>query len=180
MLPGVSKAIRALNRKGFLVIVVTNQSGIGRGMYGRHDVEALHKALNARLKTKGAHIDAFYYCPHHPTAAKEPYRVRCQCRKPGTALFRKAISEFAIDPRASFLIGDSLTDVQAGKRIGLTTIHLLGGKTGPAESLHPSQIADYQCRNLTQAAMIAVQSLRLVGGAPRRNLAVLTDKQSRL
>ncbi len=121
---GAIEAIRKLNGSGFKVIVVTNQSGIGRGYYTEADVEKLHQYINSELSKNKAHIDAFYYCPHHPTEALGRYRIECRCRKPGTYLYERAIADFNIDAKKSFVVGNREVDIEAGRRIGSKTILL--------------------------------------------------------
>jgi D-glycero-D-manno-heptose 1,7-bisphosphate phosphatase len=128
-LPGAAEAIRLLNEARLLVIVVTNQSGVGRGFYTEEDVEKFHEHMNAELSRQGAQIDAFYYCPHHPTEAKGQYLIRCQCRKPGPALIERAIKDWNIDLTRSYVIGDDPRDIEAGRRVGLATVQLTSGPT---------------------------------------------------
>ena len=122
LLPGVPEALSLLKKAGFRLIVVTNQAGVARGYYTEEDVKTLHRYMNSLLKGRGADIDAFYYCPHHPEHGIGPYKVKCSCRKPGTGMFEQAQKDFDVDKSASFMIGDKLLDVEAGKRFGLTSI----------------------------------------------------------
>jgi D-glycero-D-manno-heptose 1,7-bisphosphate phosphatase len=115
MLPTVPEGIRLLNENGFLVVIVTNQSGIARGLLTRETLIAIHQRMKSELRVVGAGIDAVYYCPHHPDD-------RCACRKPGTALLERAIVEHDIDPTCSFFIGDRMTDIEAGQKVGCTTV----------------------------------------------------------
>jgi D-glycero-D-manno-heptose 1,7-bisphosphate phosphatase len=111
-------AIRALNRAGFPVVLVTNQSGIARGFFTEAIVEEVHRHLASLLAEGGAHIDAYYYCPHHPDGKIEAYARRCECRKPGRGLVDRAVEEFGIDPRRSFVVGDRWLDVQLARAVG--------------------------------------------------------------
>lgn len=111
---GVRGAVAMAHRHGFVVICVTNQSGIERGLYTREDVERIHHRLNELLRPGGAEVDAFYYCPHAPER-------RCACRKPGTLLFEEARRDWNIDFATSAFIGDRRLDVEAGHRLGLLT-----------------------------------------------------------
>ena len=86
-LPGVPEAIKRLNGAGFKVVVITNQAGVARGYYTEADVERLHSYMNRLLEEKGAHIDGFYYCPHHPEHGIGEYKKDCECRKPKTGMF---------------------------------------------------------------------------------------------
>jgi D-glycero-D-manno-heptose 1,7-bisphosphate phosphatase len=116
--PYAIDAIRLLNHGGFAVVVVTNQSGIGRGMYEEEFVLRAHEVVNARVAAGGARIDGFYYCPHHPTAEIEKYRRDCDCRKPGPGMMRQASQDLDLDLSRSFAVGDKWSDVQAGIAAG--------------------------------------------------------------
>ena len=114
-IPGVPELIGRYNETGYLVIVITNQSGIARGMFTVEQMEHLHEVMNDRLRREfGAHIDAFYYCPHLPEITGE-----CQCRKPKPGLFLRAIQEYGIDPTQSVSYGDSERDEQASVAAGI-------------------------------------------------------------
>jgi D-glycero-D-manno-heptose 1,7-bisphosphate phosphatase len=119
---GAAEALGCLNRAGYLVVVITNQSGVARGLYGEDDVHRLHRYMNAELGRRGAHVDRFYFCPHHPEAPDPAYRKDCECRKPNPGMVLRAMEELAIDRSPSYLIGDRLRDICAGKRAGVTSI----------------------------------------------------------
>lgn len=152
LLPGAAHAIRRLNRLGLRVIVITNQPVIARGWQDEAGVEEIHRVLSGRLLRRGARLDAIYYCPHHPHADRKEYRVRCRCRKPGTALIARAARDFGIDLSRSFLAGDSTGDILAGKRAGLTTL-LVDTGHGGRDGKHVAS-PDYRVRNLREAARI--------------------------
>jgi D-glycero-D-manno-heptose 1,7-bisphosphate phosphatase len=122
---GVPDAISELNNLGYKVIVITNQSGIARGYYSETDLMALHKYIELRLAAKGAKIDAFYYCPHHPQAVLEKYRIDCNCRKPKTGLFETAITDFDIDAAKSWAIGDKMRDIEPAMALGIKSAIIL-------------------------------------------------------
>ncbi len=122
LLPGAAAAVRRLNEAGIPVIVVTNQSGIARGMLTENDLRHIHDELRRRLASRGARLDAIYYCPHHPEAAVKAYRKRCRCRKPAPGLFRRAAREMDLDLARSFAVGDSARDLEAGRRAGCRTV----------------------------------------------------------
>lgn len=119
---GVIDFIRLLNNDGIIVVVVTNQSGVARGYYSEDDVQKLHTYINNELHKVNAHIDRFYYCPHHPEAPVHQYRIDCACRKPKPGMIHQAMEDLNIDPRSSFMIGDMARDICAGKKAGLTSI----------------------------------------------------------
>ncbi len=115
---GAVEAIRLLRGKGFLVVVVTNQSGIGRGYYAEDDLHALHRHMHAELERQGTGVDACYFCPHHPTHGQGSYAVDCACRKPLPGMLLQAASELGIDLASSWMIGDKSADVEAGLAAG--------------------------------------------------------------
>ena len=123
---GAIAAIRWANAHGYLVIVVTNQSGIARGYYDEDAVRHLHDWMNAELAAHGAHIDAFYYCPHHTEGSVPAYVKQCDCRKPAPGMILRAIVEHDIDPAASFLFGDAASDVTAAEAAGVRGVHYAG------------------------------------------------------
>jgi D-glycero-D-manno-heptose 1,7-bisphosphate phosphatase len=116
LLPDMEVALKLLKENGWALIVITNQSGIGLGLYGHSNVEELHGILKDRLKQAGVELDAIFYCPHHPSTGK------CLCRKPGSLLFEKAIARFNIDPSLSVMIGDRDRDMQAAEAVGIRGI----------------------------------------------------------
>jgi len=110
---GAPDAVRMLNEAGYRVIVITNQSGIARGYYDEAAMHAFHAHMQETLRTQGAHIDAFYFCPHHPEGTIKQYAVHCRCRKPGTGLLEWAAREWPINLSRSFFIGDKDDDMKA-------------------------------------------------------------------
>lgn len=121
LLPGAAQAIRLWNENGFRVVVVTNQAGVARGYYQEQDVETLHRYMNQLLGEAGAHVDACYYCPHHPLYGIGAYKIRCRCRKPDIGMFEQADREAPVDKAHSYMVGDKWLDTQAGARFGLHT-----------------------------------------------------------
>ena len=118
LLPSASHAVLEVNRAGLLAVVITNQSGVGRGLFPETMVESIHEQLRQELRHLGAHLDAIYYCPHHPDAEVLEYRMECTCRKPGTGMMEQAAERFGIRLEESFVIGDRLLDVQMAHRAG--------------------------------------------------------------
>lgn len=118
---GVPELIRKYNDEGYLVIVITNQSGIARGMFTEEDMHRVHAAMSERLKKEyGAHIDAFYFCPHLPEITGE-----CECRKPKPGLFLQAMKCYDIDPAQSVSYGDSERDKTASYAAGIRDFHFV-------------------------------------------------------
>jgi D-glycero-D-manno-heptose 1,7-bisphosphate phosphatase len=126
-MPEAPEAVRWLNEAGYLVVVVTNQSGIARGYYGEDDFLRFTDWIQEQLQAQGAHIDATYYCPHHPTEGQGPYRRPCECRKPGPALLRQALAEWEIDLAGSFAVGDKESDLEAARAAGVAAVRFQGG-----------------------------------------------------
>ena len=111
---GARDAIKFCNERGILAVVVTNQSGIARGFYTAQNVDALHDFMQKNLAQVGAHIDGFYYCPHHPDFSGE-----CDCRKPKPGLILRACEDFKINPAEAILFGDSRRDIEAAQAANL-------------------------------------------------------------
>ncbi|MBQ3336887.1 MAG: HAD family hydrolase [Selenomonadaceae bacterium] len=125
---GAREAIKFCNERGLPAIVVTNQGGIARGLYTAREVDALHNFMQKSLSELGAHIDAFYYCPHHPEGIVEEFSVACECRKPKPGLILRACQDFKINPSEAILFGDSDRDIKAADAAGLRAgIFFAGG-----------------------------------------------------
>jgi D-glycero-D-manno-heptose 1,7-bisphosphate phosphatase len=123
IIPGVPEAIRLLNDLGFLVIVLTNQSGIARGYYSIDLVRQIHDLLRKTLKKEAnATIDAILFCPHHPQGSVPEYTMECDCRKPKTGLIKQACMDFEIDLTHSFVIGDMASDMELANQAGVKGI----------------------------------------------------------
>jgi D-glycero-D-manno-heptose 1,7-bisphosphate phosphatase len=118
-MPGAVEAVKLLNQRGYLVFVITNQSGIARGLYTAQQVEALHRWMNDELKRHGAHIDDFAYCPHHPQGTVAEFSVVCACRKPEAGMIIDLAKRWPVDRTQSFVIGDRDIDVQAAQQAGV-------------------------------------------------------------
>ena len=156
-LPGAAAALRKLRDAGFLLIVVTNQPVVARGMATEAEVAALNTEMARRLAAEGAPaMDAMYFCPHHPRGSVAEYRIDCECRKPRPGMLRRAAAEWSIDLAASFMVGDRPTDMAAGAAVGCRTIWVQTGKhhdppistTTPFTPVKP----DWVCADLAAAA----------------------------
>lgn len=117
---GAPEIIKWLNDNDFFVFVVTNQAGVARGYYKEEDIHELHVFMSEELRTIGAHIDAFYYCPHHKDGKVEKYRIECKCRKPEPGMISRAIREWPISIQRSFMVGDKESDVKAAHAAGIS------------------------------------------------------------
>jgi D-glycero-D-manno-heptose 1,7-bisphosphate phosphatase len=110
---GAPESVRLLNEAGYCVLVITNQSGVARGFFDEAAVKSFHAHMQNVLAGKGAHIDAFYYCPHHPEGTVKAFAMACSCRKPRTGMLEQAAREWPIDVSRSFFIGDNEADMAA-------------------------------------------------------------------
>jgi D-glycero-D-manno-heptose 1,7-bisphosphate phosphatase len=123
ILPDVPEGLTELKKHGFKIVVISNQSGVARGLYTEMDVQTFHTELNAKLPA-GGKIDAFYFCPHHPNGTVNQYAVACACRKPGTLLLEKAMQDLNLTKTGSYFIGDKDSDIECAIRFGITGLQL--------------------------------------------------------
>lgn len=156
LVPGAHLAIQIFRSAGYRIMVVSNQSGVARGLFTEEHVRRVHNALAEKLAELNAPVDDFYYCPHLPDAPVPEYRKQCTCRKPGPGMLYKARADHQIDLKNSIMIGDKLSDVEAGKRAGTRTVLVLTGY-GKSESeklsaLPQNQQPDIIAGNLLEAA----------------------------
>ena len=126
-LPQAIETLVKLKKNNFLLILVSNQSGVARGFFTIDDVEKMHGAIQQQLSQHNIQFDAMYYCPHHPDGKIQKYKIECDCRKPKPGLILQATSEHGIDLSNSWMIGDILNDVEAGNAAGCKTILLDNG-----------------------------------------------------
>ena len=152
VLPGVSEAIAKLNRAGLRVVVVSNQRGIALGLYTAADVETIHAAFQRLLIAKHAHIDAFFVCPHDYD--------QCNCRKPMSGLFEQAVARFpSITFATSVMIGDSIVDMEFGRRLGITTILIDSNPEDHNPANQSAQhSADYRFPSLQEAVKALLEN----------------------
>lgn len=122
-----AEAIRLVNEAGWLVIVVTNQSGIARGLFSEEFLAQVHGQMQAELERDGARVDGIYFCPHHPTTGDAPYRISCNCRKPQPGLLLRAAEDFELDLSLCAVIGDRLRDVKTAQTVGARSVLVLTG-----------------------------------------------------
>ncbi len=122
-----AEAIHLINRSDWLAIVVTNQAGVARGYFTEDLVKQVHGRMEEILASGGAKLDDIFYCPHHPTAGKPPYRLDCDCRKPKPGMLLKAVEKHNIDLSRSVMVGDKISDVEMAKANGLTGVLVLTG-----------------------------------------------------
>ena len=115
IIEGVAESLRKLRKAGFKLIVVTNQSGIARGKFTVEEYYEITRHIESILAKEDAHFDAVYFCPHHEEKGEAPYRVECKCRKPHPGMLKRALSEWALEPRKCWMAGDSPRDVEAAR-----------------------------------------------------------------
>jgi D-glycero-D-manno-heptose 1,7-bisphosphate phosphatase len=156
--PWTIDAVRALNRSGLRVVLVSNQSGVARGFFSEAVVAEVHRHIGDLLAAGGAHIDAYYYCPHHPDGKVADYAVACECRKPKRGLVDRAVREFGVDPRQSFVVGDRWLDVQLAHEVGAKGVLVRTGY-GASEEPRPPRgtAADAVTDNLAGAVSWILQ-----------------------
>ena len=159
--PWTVDAIRALNRAGLPVVVVTNQAGIARGFFSEAFVEETHRHIATRLEAGGARVDAYYYCPHHPNGRVAAYARSCNCRKPGPGMVDTAASDLGLDPARSFVVGDTWLDIGLARAVGARGILVRTGAGAAWEARTPNDIAaDAVVDNLAAAASWILGSLK--------------------
>jgi D-glycero-D-manno-heptose 1,7-bisphosphate phosphatase len=138
-LPNALEAIAKLNQAGFTIAVATNQSGLGRGLYGMEELNAMHEKMHRLLREAGGRVDAIFFCPHNPESETEAGAQACRCRKPLPGLFEQIRDRYGVDMTAVPTVGDTLRDLQAGAAVGCPT-HLV--RTGKSQLKLPSGLPE--------------------------------------
>lgn len=156
LIKGAGKFLQAVRKAGYLAVVVTNQPGIAKGTLTPAELDAVNDRLAELLETEGGRWDALKYCPHHPDGGFSPrleYVMKCECRKPRPGMIIEAAKELDIDLKKSWMIGDGLTDVQAGHAADCTTILVTQLKIDQVERFFHTdgREPDFICRNLAEA-----------------------------
>jgi len=163
--PWVAEAVRLINDAGFKTIVVTNQSGVARGLYDEETLARIHERLIRDLEKEGARIDALYYCPHHPRIGSPEYCLNCDCRKPATGMLLKAANQHGIDLAMSFVIGDKASDVRMAQDAGARSVLVLTGY-GRETLLRPEEWPckpDFIAKDLLAAVKLVLDSASVRG-----------------
>lgn len=159
---GVAEAVCRLHEAGYLVILVTNQPVVARGLCGIEEVKRIHRKMQVLLGEEGAYLDDILFCPHHPDKGfpgeNVLYKVPCNCRKPATGMIVHAVEKYHIDLSQSFIIGDSTIDIQTGKNAGTRTILLLTGLAGKDKKYDAEP--DFTAENLMEAVTIVLKDRR--------------------
>ncbi|UEG54777.1 HAD family hydrolase [Mucilaginibacter daejeonensis] len=149
--PGSADGLQRLLENGYIFIVITNQSGVARGMFHEHDLQAVEQRMQELLATVNIPLTAFYYCPHHPDGTVTSLNIKCDCRKPLPGMILRAAREHNIELSSSWMIGDILNDVEAGNRAGCKTVLIDNGNE--TEWLPgPFRTPTYTCHSIDQAA----------------------------
>lgn len=166
VLPRVPEAIRLMNKLGLVVVVVSNQPGIAKKHFGAATLTEFERKLKASLRAAAATIDAVYYCLHHPEAQIKSLRRRCACRKPGIGMLVRAARELGLSLAESYMVGDGLTDIEAGSRAECRTIFIGRWKCEYCEFIHPPTLRPtYVAKNLWEAAQLIKSDLHAEHGA---------------
>lgn len=167
LLENTAEAVKLLNDAGVLAIVATNQAGVARGYFEESMIHAVHEKLRRELARSGARLDAIYYCPHHPSAGKPPYRADCNCRKPKPGMILRAKEEFDIDLARSYMVGDKISDVEFGQKLGLKSVMVMTGY-GLGEYEHQRQnwkvTPDFMADDLLGAVKWIVEDIKRQAG----------------
>jgi D-glycero-D-manno-heptose 1,7-bisphosphate phosphatase len=129
LIPGVGRALRELKEMGFGLVVITNQSGVGRGFFDKDQLRRIHERLHQQLEGEGVRVDGLYFCPHRPDDD-------CVCRKPNLGLIQKASEELGFTLESSIVIGDKISDIEMGRRVNATTILVRTGYGAEAAAAH--------------------------------------------
>jgi len=146
--PEAVEAVKKLNKAGFKIFVITNQSGVARKIIKEDELGRIHAFIDGSFRKEGAVIDGIYYCPHHPDFGDAPYRMTCGCRKPLPGMILQAGKEHDIDLKGSFMVGDKSSDVEAGRGAGCTTVYLRNPKFPAGKGMKADLIAN----DLSEAA----------------------------
>ena len=167
VMPFAAEAIRTLNERGWLAVLVTNQAGVARGYFKEEMIGQVHSLLSEELARGGARLDAVYYCPHHPSVGEPPYRLDCDCRKPRPGLLRRAAEELGIDLARSWMVGDRYSDTELARNAGTRAALVLTGY-GRGEYEHQSHAwkhrPDLVAANLLEAVREIISSEDRVPG----------------
>lgn len=153
---GAACGLRQLKDQGYLLIIVSNQSGVAHGYFNEEALTAVQEKLQDELKKDGVQLDGAFFCPHHPQGTVKRYAVSCECRKPKPGMLMKAATQFDIDLSQSWMIGDILHDVEAGNKAGCSTILIDNGNETewqPGADRHPTEVV----KNIRQAVSIILE-----------------------
>ena len=151
-----AEMLQEFKRKNFLLIIISNQSGVARGYFSEADVNKMHDVIQQKLSAFNVQLDAFYYCPHLVEGTIKEYAIDCSCRKPKPGLIFKAAKDFDINLNNSWMIGDILNDVEAGNAAGCKTILITNGNE-TEWILNAQRMPDYEAKDLKHATQIVLK-----------------------
>ncbi len=164
LLTNTASAIKLLNDAGVLAVVATNQAGVARGYFEESMIARVHEKLRAELACNNAKLDAIYYCPHHPSVGKPPYRADCNCRKPKPGMILKAKDELGIALDLSYMVGDKISDIEFGQKLGLKSVMVMTGY-GIGEYEHQRQdwkvTPDFMAADLLEAVKWILDDIKI-------------------
>ena len=152
LLPGAAKAIAQMKKNGFLAVLVSNQPGVAKGNMSKKDFAAIDVKLDRLLAAGGARLDAKYYCQHHPNAKLAHFRKKCACRKPRAGMLLQAAREHGIDLKRSYMVGDGINDIKAGRKAGCRTVFVGSFKPELWKYFKGGKKPDIVARSLLEAA----------------------------
>lgn len=154
LITGAATLVSTANAAGLAVVVITNQGGIAKGLYGEPQYQQLTAWMQARLQDAGAHIDAVYHCPHHPQGVVAALALNCACRKPKPGLLLRAAADLSLDLERSILVGDKTSDLWAGDAAGVPHLYLYEGPGGQPRDSSPSPAHATFIQRLDDAALL--------------------------
>jgi D-glycero-D-manno-heptose 1,7-bisphosphate phosphatase len=163
--PFAAEAVRALNERGWLAVLITNQAGVARGYFAEEMIGRVHGVLIDELERGGAHLDAVYYCPHHPSVGEPPYRLDCDCRKPKPGLIKRAADDLGLDLARCWMVGDRYSDTELARNAGVRSAFVLTGY-GRGELKHQSQAWEHRPDLVAENLLEAVK--KIVEGSDER------------
>jgi D,D-heptose 1,7-bisphosphate phosphatase len=171
---GAELCLRVCDAAGYLLLIVSNQPGVARGRYAEDDLVPVRERLQEMFAEAGAHLLDFYYCPHHPEGTEPVYAINCLCRKPEPGLIRRAAVDHDIDLGSSWLVGDILDDIEAGRKAGCRTILLNNGNE--TEWIVTEQRSpEFLVSDLAEAALV-IASNGSLSGSHTPHVGELDDK----
>lgn len=163
IIPAAYEAIKLINESGMKAVAISNQSGVARGFFTEEFVIALNKTIQLALNERSAHIDGFYYCPHHPTDGNGIYRQKCNCRKPAPGMLMQAAEELDIDLAHSYFVGDRFIDMETAKKVGAKGVLVMTGygedllQNGGPDRATPENKPDFIAADILEAVQWILQ-----------------------
>jgi D-glycero-D-manno-heptose 1,7-bisphosphate phosphatase len=154
LMPGAVEGLRSLSSAGFSLLVITNQSGVARGLFSESALGDVQARISDLLAPAGIHLDGFYYCPHLPESECQMGEPACDCRKPSPGLLHRATTDHGLDLPLSWFVGDIADDIEAGRRAGCRTVLV---NRNPESEPEAAALADYICCDLDEAAAVIIR-----------------------